>query len=161
MRTGYERASDLADALGHVRELRARTVVFDVEPLVTSWDSGQAALDDGVALVTSRAVMLPSVQVVCFSTNSARRPLKIPGGDDVRVVYLALAGKPVRVMQYEGFPGPGVVVGDQIATDGMLARRLDYTFVHYCPLADTVPAGPRLMGGLGRLVRPLGFTRPG
>jgi hypothetical protein len=43
---------------------------------------------------------------------------------------------------------------------GILARRLSYTFVHYCPRHDRTPAGPRLMYQLGRLARPLLFTRP-
>ena len=77
----------------------------------------------------------------------------------MRVVYLASAGKPLRTAAYRDFPRPGVVIGDQVATDGILARRLGYAFV----LVDTqlagVPAGPRLMGTYGRLVRPLFFTR--
>jgi predicted HAD superfamily phosphohydrolase YqeG len=161
VRAGYERAADLDDVLGRVRGLRVATVVFDVEPLVAGWGSGQAALDEGAAAVASQAVTVAGVQVVCFSTNSARRPAEVPRGDGTRVVWLTLAGKPLRIAPYRDFPGPGVVVGDQVATDGMLARRLGYTFVHYRPRLGGVPAGPRLMGGLGRLVRPLVFTRPG
>jgi hypothetical protein len=54
-----------------------------------------------------------------------------------------------------------MVIGDQIATDGVLARRLDYVFVQYRPPVGRLPAGPRLMQGLGQVVRPLLFTRPG
>ncbi len=160
MRAGYKCAGDIDGVLGQVLELRAATVVFDVEPLVADWESDQAALDEGVELVASRTVSIPGVQVVCFSTNSARRPAGIPLADGARVVWLALAGKPMRIAPYCEFPEPGVVVGDQIATDGMLARRLGYTFVHYRPQLDAMPAGPRLMRRLGRLVRPLVFTRP-
>ncbi len=81
-------------------------------------------------------------------------------GAGVRVVYLASAGKPLRTALYRSFPRPGVVIGDQIATDGILARRLGYTFVQYRALGR-LPAGPRLMDRVGRLVRPLLFTRPG
>lgn len=137
-----------------------RPVVFDVEPLVAGWDSGQAALDAGVALVADRTVRVSGVQVLCFSTNSARHPDQVPRHDGMRVVWLALAGKPMRLAPYRQFPQPGVVVGDQVATDGMLARRPGYPFVHYRPHLDVVPAGPRLMRALGRLVRPLVLTRP-
>ena len=159
MRTTYERVANLDEVLGCLRELQARTVVFDVEPLVALWGSGQTALDEGLALVASRVAMVPTLQVVCFSTNSARRPPELPHSDAARVVYLASAGKPMRITPYRGFPRPGVVVGDQVATDGILAWRLGYAFVQYHQRPDIVPAGPRLMGGLGRLVRPLVFSR--
>ena len=159
MRAGFERSADLGAALALVREFGARTVIFDVEPLVAGWDSGQEALDEGVARVVAGALGIPGLLVACFSTNSARRPRAVPDGRGVRVVWLALAGKPLRLAPYRSFPCPGIVVGDQVATDGLLARRLGYRFVHYCPRLDAVPAGPRLMSGLGRLVRPLVFTR--
>ena len=144
-----------------MRELSARTVVLDVEPLVAYWDSGQEALDRGVALALGQAAAVPGVQVVCFATNSLRRPSVVPGCGGVRAVYLVSAGKPLRTGFYGGFPRPGAVIGDQVATDGVLAWRLGYAFVHYRPPPGRVPAGPRLMGGIGRLVRPLLFTRPG
>jgi|SRR5579875_1543690 len=159
MRAGYVRLAGLDEVLGRVRELSARTVIFDVEPLVAYWDSGQQALDRGVDLVAGQAAAVPEVQVVCFATNSLRRPSGVPCGDGARVVYVASAGKPLRTWWYAGFPRPGVVVGDQIATDGVLARRLGYAFVQCRPLG-AVPAGPWLMKGVGWLVRPLAFTRP-
>jgi hypothetical protein len=45
-----------------------------------------------------------------------------------------------------------VVIGDQAATDGVLAYRLGYTFLHYCPEVSAVPLGPRLLNQLGRIV---------
>ena len=147
--------------LSRVEELSARTVVFDVEPLVAYWDSSQEALDQGVARLALRAGQLPEVQLVCFATNSTRRPQAVPGSAGVRVVYLASAGKPMRTAPYQDFPRPGVVVGDQIATDGLLARRLGYAFVQYRPPLNEMPAGPRLLRQLGRLVRPVAFSRPG
>jgi hypothetical protein len=53
-----------------------------------------------------------------------------------------------------------VVIGDQLGTDGALARRLGYAFLQYCPDPGGIPAGPRLMDWFGRLARPLLFTRP-
>jgi predicted HAD superfamily phosphohydrolase YqeG len=76
------------------------------------------------------------------------------------VIYLARAGKPLRTAPYRILPRPGVVIGDQLATDGALARRLGYTFLQYRPRLDHVPAGPRLMDYVGRLIRPVLFTRP-
>jgi predicted HAD superfamily phosphohydrolase YqeG len=97
--------------------------------------------------------------VVCFATNATRRPRAVPGSAGVQVVYLASARKPMRIASYQSFPRPGVVVGDQIATDGLLARRLGYAFVQYRPPLDEM-AGPRLLRQLGRLVRPVAFSRP-
>jgi hypothetical protein len=76
-------------------------------------------------------------------------------------VYLASAGKPLRTAAYRGFPRPAMVVGDQVAMDGVLARRLDCAFVLYEPVVPGVPAGTRLMRAYGRLVRPLLFTGAG
>jgi predicted HAD superfamily phosphohydrolase YqeG len=160
VRAGYECLAGLDDVLHRVQDLSARTIIFDVEPLVAYWDTGQEALDRGVALVVSRAGAVPGVQVLCFATNSARHPSVIPGSQGVRVIYLASAGKPLRIARYRELPAPGVVVGDQLATDGVLARRLRYAFVQYCPQLPGIPAGPRLMGGLGSLMRPLLFTPP-
>lgn len=161
MRASYQRAASLEAALSNVEELSAHTVVFDIEPLVASWDSSQDALERGVALLVSRVSQLPEVQVLCFATNATRRPRAVPGTAGMRVVYLASAGKPIRTAPYQNFPRPGVVVGDQIATDGLLARRLGYAFVQYRPPVDEMPAGPRLLRQLGRLVRPVAFSRPG
>lgn len=161
MRVGYQRVGGLDEALRCVEELSARTAIFDVEPLVADWDSGQEALERGVALLVMRACQLPEVQLVCFATNSMRRPRAVPGCAGARVVYLASAGKPMRLAPYQGFPRPGVVVGDQIATDGLLARRLGYAFVDYRPSLGEIPAGPRLLRQLGRLVLPVAFSRPG
>jgi hypothetical protein len=164
MRAGYERLAGMDEVLDRARELSARTVVFDIEPLVADWNSGQAPLDRGVALVLSEIGAAPSVRVVCFATNSARRPSSLPpaarGQDGVEVVYLASAGKPFRTAAYRGFPRPGMVIGDQVATDGILARRLGFVFAQYRP-PGPLPAGPWLMDRLGRLVRPLLFSRPG
>ena len=160
MRVGYERLAELDEVLHRARQLAVRTVIFDIEPLVAYWDSGQAALDQGVALIRGQIETVPSVQVLCFATNSVRRPSGLPGDDGVRVIYLASAGKPLRLASYRSFPRPGMVIGDQIATDGILARRLGYVFVQCSPPLDRVPAGPRLMDRLRQLVRPPMFTPP-
>jgi predicted HAD superfamily phosphohydrolase YqeG len=157
VRTAYDRGADLDALLKKAGERGAKTIVFDVEPLVAYWDNGQQALEEGIARVLAAAAAVPGVAVVCFSTNSARRPAEVPSHAGVRVVYLASARKPLHTAPYAGFPRPGVVIGDQIATDGLLARRLGYTFLHYWPPA--APLGPRLLGYGGRAVRPLLFDR--
>jgi predicted HAD superfamily phosphohydrolase YqeG len=159
MRPGYERITDLAELVRWAGNLPAATMIFDVEPLVAFWDSGQEVLDQGLARVVSELGALPDVRVLCFATNSRRRPSAVPSRPGLRVVYLAAAGKPLRTTPYLDFPRPGVVIGDQIATDGILARRLGYTFVLYDPHLREVPAGPRLMGAWGKLMRPLLYTR--
>jgi predicted HAD superfamily phosphohydrolase YqeG len=158
VRSVFTQVAGLGDAVRQAGELSARTTVFDVEPLIAYWDSGQDVLDQGVARVLSEVAAAPTVQVVCFATNSLRRPSAIPSAPGIQVVYLASAGKPLRTAPYREFPRPGVVIGDQVATDGILASRLGYTFVLVNPERD-IPAGPRLMRAGGRLVRPLLFTR--
>jgi predicted HAD superfamily phosphohydrolase YqeG len=159
MRPGYECLATLDDLLRRAGELSPKTMVFDVEPLVAYWDSGQEALDRGVESVLARARAIPGVQVVCFSTNSLRRPSAPLAGAGARAVYLASAGKPLRTAFYRGFPRPGVVIGDQLGTDGALARRLGYAFLQYHPDLGSIPGGPRLMDWCGRLIRPVLFTR--
>ena len=132
-------------------------MIFDVEPLVAPWDSGQEALDQGIARVLSDIRAVPSVQVVVFATNSARRPAAAPACEGLQVRYLASAEKPLRMAPYQGLPPPGAVAGDQIPTDGVLAYRLRFTFLHYMPELTGVPLGPGLMHRWGELVRPLLF----
>ena len=159
MRPAYDRLATLDEVLRRAGELSPKTLVFDVEPLVAPWDSGQDALDQGVASVLARARAIPGVAVVCFSTNSIRRPSSPLAGNGVRAEYLALAGKPLRTGYYRAFPRPGVVIGDQLATDGVLARRIGYAFLQYHPDMRSLPFGPRLMDLSGQLLRPLFFTR--
>jgi len=160
VKSAFTRAATLDDVVRRAGELSARTMIFDVEPLVAYWNGDQRALDEGVTQVIGQVAVLPTLEVVCFATNSVRRPSAVPGKPGVRVVYLASAGKPFRITPYLGFPRPGMVIGDQVPTDGILARRLGYAFVLFDPGLARVPFGPRLMGAGGRLLRPLLFTGP-
>ena len=63
------------DVVRRAGELSARTMIFDVEPLVAYWDGGQEALDQGIARVLSEVAVLPAVQVLCFATNSLAPPV--------------------------------------------------------------------------------------
>ena len=159
MPAGYEHLTDLPRVLARARELSVRTLILDVEPLIAWWDSGQQALDRGIAEVLGQLDKVPELRVLVFSTNSARTPSLIPPVPGVRVVYVASAGKPLRTAPYRGLPKPGAVIGDQLPTDGLLARRLGFTFLHWDPKLTGVPSGPRALHQLGRLARPLFFGR--
>jgi predicted HAD superfamily phosphohydrolase YqeG len=159
MPAAYEQVTELRDVLARVRELSARTMIFDVEPLVAWWDSGRESLDRGITTIVSELEEVPEVRVVVFTTNSDRRPSAIPSIPGVRVMYLASAGKPLRTAPYRALPRPGAVIGDQVATDGLLAHRLGYTFLHWSPRLTGVPLGPRLMHLLGQPIQSLYFTR--
>ena len=155
MPAGYERLTELHAVLARASELSLRTMIFDVEPLVAWWDSSQESLDRGVATIVGLLDQVPDVRVVVFATNSARRPSAIPSVPGVQVTYLASAGKPLRTAPYRALPRPGAVIGDQVPTDGLLARRLGYTFLHWSPPLADVPLGPRFMHLIGRLAQPL------
>lgn len=159
MRPAYEHSADWHDLVRRLGVLSARTAIIDVEPLVASWDTSQDVLDAGISALLGRLAAAPGLQVVCFSTNSARLPSALPEVPGVRVEYLASARKPLRLEPYRQMPRPGAVVGDQIVTDGLLARRLGFTFLHYRPPLRAVPAGPLLLRGCGQLVRPFIFER--
>jgi predicted HAD superfamily phosphohydrolase YqeG len=160
---GYGEFGDEQELPHRLEQLSPRTLIIDIEPLVAYWDGNQDALDRGIAHVLDLVAAVPSVVVVCFATNSARRSSVQPRSTGVRVVYLASAHKPVRIRPYLTFPRPGVVIGDQVLTDGLLAKRLGYAFLHYRAPLTGAPIGPQLLYALGRLVRPAFFGpgRPG
>jgi predicted HAD superfamily phosphohydrolase YqeG len=157
----YVGCASLSEALRVVAGLAAATVVFDVEPLIAHWDTGQDALDEGVKRVLAEIAPLPSVLVLCFATNSSRRPSFLPASGKPEVIYIASAGKPLHTAPYKSFPAPGVLIGDQVLTDGILARRLGYTFVHCMPAVAEVPPGPWLLQRSGQLIQRRLFTGAG
>jgi predicted HAD superfamily phosphohydrolase YqeG len=145
--------------LQRATELAPKTMIIDVEPLVAWWDSGQEPLDSGVAGIVGQLGGLAEVSVLCFATNSARCPSRVPAGAAAQVMYLASAGKPLQIAPYRRLPAPGIVIGDQLLTDGILARRLGYAFLHYCPATTGMPMGPRLLRYCGWPVLPLVFRK--
>jgi predicted HAD superfamily phosphohydrolase YqeG len=155
--TRYLPLTDEAEIPRLLGRLSARTVITDVEPLIAPWDSGQDALDEGIARFLDVAGTIESVQVVCFATNSARMPSAVPQLPGVRVDYLASARKPLRTAPYAAMPRPGVVVGDQVPTDGVLAVRIGFTFLQFRPTPRSMPPGPRLLFACGETLRPLLF----
>jgi predicted HAD superfamily phosphohydrolase YqeG len=157
--SNYVRVTGLAGLFAEARELSARTVIFDVEPLVAPWRGSQESLDQGIARILGDVRTVPSVRAVVFATNSARRPSAVPACDGLQVSYLASAEKPLRTAPYRDLPRPGAVAGDQLPTDGILAYRLGFTVLHYMPELADVPLGPALMHRWGKLVRPVLFRR--
>ena len=156
MKASYLQAATPGEVWACLATLRARTVVFDVEPLVAFWDTDLGVLEDGIVAALAATIDVEPVAVL-FATNSTRKPATPPTATWATVGYLASARKPLRLAAYRDLPRPGVVVGDQVATDGVLAWRLGYVFVHYTPDLSGVPLGPRIMGQVGRPIRPLLF----
>jgi predicted HAD superfamily phosphohydrolase YqeG len=155
----YLRFTDTHDLPRLLEALSARTIVFDIEPLVAPWYGTQEALDSGIAQALDEVATVPGVRAVCFATNSDRRPSALPSVPGIDVSYLVSAGKPMRTAPYARLPLPGVVVGDQVLTDGLLARQLGFVFLHYRPPLRA-PIRPRLLDGIGKLVRPIMFRPP-
>jgi len=153
----YVSVDDDREVPERIGQLQAQTVVLDVEPLIATWNSSQCQLEEGIARVLADIGALPEVRVVCFATNSARQPSIVPRAPGKQVLYLASARKPLNIGPYRWLPKPGVVVGDQVATDGLLARRLGYTFLYFRPPVRDMPVGPMLLRGTGELIRPLLF----
>jgi len=132
-------------------------MIIDVEPFIAPWDSGQDALDQGIASFLAGVAAIETVAVVFFATNSARVPSALPATAGIKVEYLVSARKPLRTAPYRGLPVPGLVIGDQVATDGILAKRIGYTFLHYRPEPSSMPPGPRILFGCGTIIRPVLF----
>lgn len=144
----------LAETAAWVGELGARTALLDVEPLVAGWDTDAVHLRRGVDAAAAAMAAVPGLEVVGFATNSRRRLAGALG--PAGAFYLATAGKPLRLRAYRDLPRPGVVVGDQVATDGLLAWRLGFAFAHVRP-DGMIPRGPRAMRLLGRPLQGLLF----
>lgn len=148
----------LSEALAWARERGVRTVLYDVEPLVAAWNTDAAQLRQGVQRVVQATALLPCVEVIGFTTNSLRR-LDDPMDDaHHRVFYRAAARKPLLIAPYRDLPTPGIVVGDQIATDGALAWRLGHAFAQLAHDPVTTPWGTSVMRLLGRPLSPLLFV---
>lgn len=128
-------AVDVATWQGDVdagRRPRPPLVLLDVEPYVAEWLTGQDVLDAGVA----RLAGLWAEQPVLVVTNSARvvsaTALPAPWRQ------LRRARKPFTRLRAFDVPAGSVVVGDQPLQDGLLAWRVQATFVTV-PFPPTAP----------------------
>jgi predicted HAD superfamily phosphohydrolase YqeG len=144
-----------------ISETGTRTIIVDVEPLIAFWDTGPSALQVGVAGFLDQVTAATTVRHILFATNSARNLPALPVVPGTGVGYLTSARKPVRTAPYRDLPRPGMVIGDQVATDGALAWRLGCFFLHYCPDLPGIPLGPRLMRALGRPMQQFLFRTAG
>lgn len=160
IRVPYRSCHDAAAAVRILTELAPRAAIVDIEPLIAVWNTRMDVLDAGIAaFLTSVAEYSGGPRRIIFSTNAARRPSGLPAVPGMRVRYVSHAGKPFRTGPYRGVEGLGAVVGDQIATDGVLAWRLGLVFVHYIPDDRHTPIGARLMRALGRPLHRVLFDR--
>src|SRR5215470_18979929 len=100
MTASYLRAATPGEVWACLTTLKARTLVFDVEPLVAFWDTDQDVLHDGIAAVLA-SIVDASPDWVVFATNSARRPAIPPAATWARVRYLASARKPFQMTAYD------------------------------------------------------------
>ena len=158
MGTDYQQFADERELPRLLADLSARTVVLDIEPLVAAWNGTQDALDGGIARLLDLVGAVEGLRAVCFATNSDRQPSALPSIPGLDLSYLVSARKPVHTSTYARLPRPGAVAGDQVMTDGLLARRLGFAFLHYRH-PQPAPIGPRLLDGIGELARPLMFRR--
>lgn len=164
MRADYQQFSDQDELLSCVAGLSPKTVIVDVEPLVAFWNSGLSELSGGVERLADKLSAIPGIEFLGFVTNSRRRATVTSRDGGPSVFYVSSAHKPLLIKRYRRLPRPGAVVGDQLATDGILARRLGFAFLRYNPDARESPPGVRIMNLTGNLLRPLFFnasTRPG
>jgi len=87
-------------------------------------------------------------------------PVRSPAGPTgAQVVYHAAARSPLRTKPYRALPSLGVWVGDQIATDGLLARASDTPFCTTSPQLARDASRPRENEMLGRPLRLILFAR--
>ena len=85
-----------------------------------------------------------------FATNSLRHLEVNLHHDGVRIFYISRAAKPFLTRRHRDLPRPAVLVGDQVATDGLLAWRLGFAFAHVQHSSRRRPWGSQLMHQLGR-----------
>jgi len=88
---------------------------------------------------------VPSIEVVVFATNSYVGPVRSPAGRPaLQVVYHAARASHSGRSRIAALPSLALWVGDQIATDGLLARASDTLSALPAQLAR-MPRGPRAM----------------
>lgn len=157
VRIPYREVANLPVAIDWLCELHARTVVLDVEPLVAGWDTDADQLRRGVDEAVALLAEVPGLEVVGFATNSLRKLTGVASGE---AFFINAARKPLLTRPYRDLPKPGVLIGDQLLTDGLLAWRLGFAFAHVHHLEARRPLGPAIMRQLGRPLRSLLFRRP-
>lgn len=139
-----------------VRDLAPSAVAVDVEPLLVDWADPGMVPATAVARAVLDLELVASLAVVVFATNSHRTAPGLPDSR-LQVSWVSRAHKPwARTRLRRLHPGPWVVVGDQVVTDGWLARRLDGVFVRVVhPPELVIPRWPSLQAAVaGRVLQP-------
>jgi hypothetical protein len=104
MRVAYRQMHDLDDVVAWLTELRARTVIFDVEPLIALWDTGPDVLRDGVDAAIGQILKVRDIEVIGFATNSLRRLEINADHDGVHAFYVSKASKPFVTRRHRHLP---------------------------------------------------------
>ena len=129
-------------------------LILDLEPLLLDWRSpAEAEVPDWSAIVTTAA--RAGVRTLVVLTNSRRDVSNLgwapPEARDLAVRVIRRAWKPWTARRKLGLDDHalrGVVCGDVALTDGLLAIRLRYGFVHLTVKGP--PVYPRMQDLLGR-----------
>jgi predicted HAD superfamily phosphohydrolase YqeG len=138
-------------------ELQTRTLVVDVEPLLSPWDAaGDTVIAAATTFATEVKARIPSLQHLVFATNARMRLIKASATDG-GFLFISAARKPWRINYLKGSPTPITVIGDQVLTDGLLAYRLGGNFLHWRP-DHTVPLWPRMQTIAGKLIEDVFFS---
>jgi predicted HAD superfamily phosphohydrolase YqeG len=142
-----------------VRALEPAALLIDVEPLVAAWGTGDSALLRGLREQLDECSAIASLREVFFVTNSRRSPSEAIPSMAFPVSYISHARKPfLEISRFSSLRPPVVVVGDQVLTDGLMAWRLNATFVQV-PLPAGSSFAVRAQGSLGRVVASLFLRR--
>ena len=85
MTGAYERVTSLAELFARVGELAVKTLVFDIEPLVSPWNGGQQGLDRGVAEIVDQAGAVWTALCRTGETHGDAHAVATHGGSHLQV----------------------------------------------------------------------------
>jgi predicted HAD superfamily phosphohydrolase YqeG len=150
-RSRYLTAPDLEYIASLVADLRAATVIVDVEPLVVPWSSVSSAafVNGATELCTLISAKSSVVSSIVFASNSRKARAPLPQCIRPETTVVQGAGKPWRTSYVCGLTRPVVVLGDQLLTDGLLAWRIGADFIHVI-FDFSAPWWPRIQHAAGR-----------
>ncbi len=158
-RIGIINVSSIDELVATITRSQARTVVVDIEPMLTVWDAPDPdEWSDGALALLARLDGVDSVERVCFLSNSHRVRKALSYNGRLRVSVKSGARKPFGRPPIVGLGGPIVVVGDQVITDGLFAYRIGGSFVRW-RYDHPAPLWPQLQALVGRAVAAGMFTQ--
>ena len=142
-----------------VQALEPAALLIDIEPFVARWRTDESALLRGLRERLEQCARITSLREVVFVTNSDRSPSGGLPGTSLPASYISSARKPfLQLSRFASLVPPVIVIGDQVLTDGLIAWRLNATFVQVA-LPARISFGVRAQAALGRIVAPLFFRR--